>query len=110
MLESLKKLSKEQSVLTEYVANCKKGTLIKNDIMKKNITKYINSLENTDLTSYIIEKTKGLLEEVNDLLNYVEAGDLKKVSKFVNQTKYLFHGATGVRHVDFIGYKQPDKK
>jgi len=73
--------------------------------MKKNITKYINSLENTDLTSYIIEKTKGLLEEVNDLLNYVQAGDLEKVSKFVNQTKYLFHGATGVRHVDFVGYK-----
>ena len=110
MLDSLKNLSNKQSALSAYVANCKKGTIIKNDVMKNNIIQYIESLENTDLTSYIVDKTKALLEEVNILLDYIEKGDFKKVSEFVNQTKYLFRGATGVRHVDFIGYKQPNKK
>ena len=110
MLDSLKNLSNKQSALSAYVANCKKGTIIKNDVMKNNIIQYIESLENTDLTSYIVDKTKALLEEVNILLDYIEKGDFKKVSEFVNQTKHLFRGATGVRHVDFIGYKQPDKK
>ena len=110
MLESLKKLSKEQSALTEYVANCKKGSSINNDVMKNNITKYINSLENTDLTSYVVERTKDLLKEVNNLLDCVESADLEKVSKFINKAKYLFQGATGVRHVDFVAYKPVKEK
>ena len=68
--------------------------------------KYIESLEKTDLTSYVVEKTKSLLNEVNELLELIQKGDFQKVVTFVNQTKYLFRGATGVRHVDFIGYKK----
>ena len=110
ILKSLKSLSSSQSDLTEYVANCKKGTVIENDIMQNNMKKYIESLEKTDLTSYVVERTKLLLKEVDELLKLVQKGDFKKVVTFVNQTKHLFRGAIGVRHVDFIGYKQINKK
>ncbi len=110
ILKTLKNLSNSQSDLTEYVANCKKGTVIENDIMQNNMKKYIESLEKTDLTSYVVERTKLLLKEVEELLKLVQKGDFKKVVTFVNQTKHLFRGAIGVRHVDFIGYKQINKK
>ena len=74
--------------------------------MQNNMKKYIESLEKTDLTSYVVERTKLLLKEVDELLKLVQKGDFKKVVTFVNQTKHLFRGATGVRHVDFIGYKK----
>lgn len=106
MLYSLKDLSLKQSTLIDYVANCNKNTIIKSDVMKTNIIKYIESLENVDLTSYLVKNVKTLLKEVNVLLKLIEDGDFEQVSKFVNQTTYLFRGAAGVRHVDFIAHKK----
>ena len=68
--------------------------------------KYIESLENVDLTSYLVKNVKTLLKEVNVLLKLIEDGDFEQVSKFINQTTYLFRGAAGVRHVDFIAHKK----
>ena len=39
----------------------------------------------------------------------LESKDYQKTQTFINETKYLFKGATGVRHVDFIGYKKAMK-
>ena len=49
---------------------------------------------------------KLLLNEVRDLLSHIEKKDFENVKKFVHQTKHLFRGAIGVRHVDFIGHKK----
>ncbi len=106
MLKSLKDLSPNQSALVEYVANCNKDTVIKSDIMKNNISNYIKTLEKIDLTSYLENKIKLLLNEVSDLLSHIEQKNFENVKKFVHQTKHLFRGATGVRHVDFIGHKK----
>ena len=106
MLKSLEDLSPNQSALVEYVANCNKDTVIKSDVMKNNISNYIQALEKIDLTSYLENKIKLLLNEVNDLLSHIEQKDFENVKKFVHQTKHLFRGATGVRHVDFIGHKK----
>ena len=106
MFKSLKDLSPNQSALVEYVANCKKNTVVKSDVMKNNISNYIKALEKIDLTSYLENRIKLLLNEVRDLLSHIEKKDFEKVKKFVHQTKHLFRGATGVRHVDFIGHKK----
>ena len=106
MLKSLKDFSPSQSTLVEYVANCKKNTVVKSDIMKNNISNYIKALEKIELTSYLENKIKLLLNEVRDLLSHIEKKDFENVKKFVHQTKHLFRGTTGVRHVDFIGHKK----
>ena len=106
MLNSLKNLSLNQYNLIDYVANCNKNTIIKSAIIKKNTKKYIKSLQKVDLTSSLIKNTKTLLDEVNELLKLVERGELTKVKKFIKKAKYLFRGAAGVRHVDFVAHKR----
>ena len=106
MLKSLRDLSPNQSALVEYVANCNKNTVVKSDIMKNNISNYIKALEKIDLTSYLENRIKLLLNEVRDLISHIEEKDFENVKKFVHQAKHLFRGATGVRHVDFIGHKK----
>jgi hypothetical protein len=48
---------------------------------------------------------RGLLEEVKDLLDIVNSGDVEKVRRFIVGASHLFRGANGVRHVDFVAYK-----
>ena len=57
---------------------------------------------------YFLFTYNSFSEEKNvlEVLELIQKGDFQKVVTFVNQTKYLFRGATGVRHVDFIGYKK----
>jgi 2-polyprenyl-3-methyl-5-hydroxy-6-metoxy-1,4-benzoquinol methylase len=106
MLKSLKDLSPSQSALVEYVANSNKNTVVKSDVMKTNISKYVKDLEKIDITSYPVNRIKLFLNEVRDLMAHIEKKDLENVKKFVHQAKHLFHGAVGVRHVDFIGHKK----
>ena len=104
-LNSLKKMSSYQSELTSYVSNCNKETKLDKNVMNKNINNYLNALDNLDITSNLKNNMKLMLSEVNELLDNMEKGDYKRTKEFVNNTKYLFRGATGVRHVDYIGYK-----
>ena len=83
-----------------------KNTVIKSDVMKNNISKYVKDLEKIDITSYPINRVKLFLNEVRELMVHIEKKDLENVKKFVQQAKHLFHGAVGVRHVDFIGHKK----
>ena len=98
-------MSPYQSELTSYVSNCNKETKLDKNVMNKNINNYLNALDNLDITSNLKNNMKLMLSEVNELLDNMEKGDYKRTKEFVNNTKYLFRGATGVRHVDYIGYK-----
>lgn len=46
-------------------------------------------------------------DEAEKFVGLVKSGDLVSVRKYIEKARYLFKGACGVRHVDFIAHK-PD--
>lgn len=53
------------------------------------------------------DKLSVFASEAEQFVSLVKDGDLTKVREFIEKARYLFKGACGVRHVDFIAYK-PD--
>ena len=45
------------------------------------------------------------MQHLKDLIKVIDQDDLEKVKRFIDNSKYLFKGAVGVRHVDFVGHK-----
>ena len=105
MLSSLKDFSLKQENLTSQVAVSDANMKLNSDSFINNIDSYLNSLSEIDLTQYLTTRVSGLLEEVKDLIRVIDGKDLENVKKFIDASKYLFKGAVGVRHVDFVGYK-----
>lgn len=58
-----------------------------------------------DLYAPIKRRLVGLLEESERFVHAVDSGDLPAVQRVMAEAQHLFRGATGVRHVDFIGYR-----
>ena len=109
MPKALKKLNNYSNtfeILTSYVSKSDLNLKINSEEFEKRLTKYLNNLNELDILSYIKENTKNLMDEALQLLKLLEKKDFQKTKTFINQTQYLFKGATGVRHVDFIGYKR----
>jgi 2-polyprenyl-3-methyl-5-hydroxy-6-metoxy-1,4-benzoquinol methylase len=93
--------------LTKYVANFN---------MHKNLdAKQFSSLSRALVASSdrmaafvpLREKLSVFVHEAEKFVSLVKDGDLVSVREFIEKAQYLFKGACGVRHVDFIAYK-PD--
>lgn len=93
--------------ITTYVANFN---------MHKNLdTKEFTSLSQALIASSdrlaafvpLRDKLSVFASEAEKFVSFVKDGDLVKVREFIEKAQYLFKGACGVRHVDFIAYK-PD--
>ena len=102
----LKNFSNSLSSLSSYVANCNVKTKI--NYRKFRFKAFRLSLEINKLNNFKIfnKKAKIFLEESVKFINLVQKSDLASVKKFIKNSKYLFKGACGVRHVDFIAYKK----
>jgi hypothetical protein len=105
VLKKLNSYSKTFETLTNYVSKSDLNLKINSKEFEKRLTKYLSNLNELEILNYIKENTINLMGEALQLLKYLETKDYQKTKNFINQTKYLFKGATGVRHVDFIGYK-----
>ena len=68
-----------------------------------------DSAKNLDPLGPLQKKMEVFMTESVDFIRIVKEGELKKIRTFIESTKYLFKGACGVRHVDFIAYKPIDK-
>lgn len=51
------------------------------------------------------DKLSVFAQEAEEFVTLVKSGDLAQVRSFIEKAQYLFKGACGVRHVDFIAYK-----
>jgi 2-polyprenyl-3-methyl-5-hydroxy-6-metoxy-1,4-benzoquinol methylase len=51
------------------------------------------------------DKLSVFASEAERFVSLVEGGDLVEVRRFIERTQYLFKGACGARHADFIAYK-----
>ena len=109
-LKTLNNYSKTFEILTSYVSKSDLNLKINSHEFEKRLNKYLSNLNELEILNYIKENTKNLMEEALQLLKHLESKNYQKTLTFINETKYLFKGATGVRHVDFIGYKSNENK
>ena len=105
MLSTLRDFSLKQENLTAQVAISDANMKIDSDSFINHIDSYLSSLSEVDLTKHLTIKVNRLLKEVKDLIKVIDQDDLEKVKRFIDNSKYLFKGAVGVRHVDFVGHK-----
>ena len=70
------------------------------------VSDYKKSIKNIDLAKPITSRLNIFLREVEGLLKILKTQDITKVKKFLDKTKILFKGYVGVRHIDYIGYKE----
>jgi len=105
MLSSLKDFSLKQESLTDYVSKSDSNMKIDIELFTNKVDDYLGSLEKLELTKYISHRINELLTETKNLVRLIDDGDLDKVKNFIDNSKWLFKDAVGVRHGDFIAYK-----
>ena len=106
ILTNFNTLSENLSDLTSYINDFNLNTVIDYDDLIKKLSKYTNSLNKLDMTSYLKTKHKVFDKEVKQLLNLLKKGNIDKVSEFLKTTKQLFQGTGGFGHMHYIAYKE----
>ena len=91
--------------LTSYVANLNKNTKLDAGRFQELSRELAKSSDSLNFLQPLRDKLLQALKEADEFVNLVQESDLKKLRKFIENTKVLFRGACGVRHADFIGYK-----
>lgn len=106
--DSLSKFSICFSELTSYLANFNSKSKLTFDQFTKLSNNLAMSTDSLDSVFFPIkEKLSVFLQEANKFVQLVLSSDIADVRTYLESTRYLFKGACGVRHVDFIMYK-PD--
>ena len=107
--KKLNPLASAFSNLTSYVANFNKNTKLDAGRFKKLSRELAESSDSLDFLQPLRDKLLQALKEADEFVGLVQKSDLKELRKFVKNTKVLFKGACGVRHVDFVAYKPTEK-
>lgn len=102
----LKNFSKSVSNLSSYVANCNTKTKIDYNNFKLKAFRLSSDIKKLNNFKIFNKKAGIFLEEAVNFVNLVQKSDPLSVKKFIKNTKYLFKGSCGVRHVDFVAYKK----
>jgi 2-polyprenyl-3-methyl-5-hydroxy-6-metoxy-1,4-benzoquinol methylase len=105
ILRPLMALSEKQFALVDYVSNCNLDSAIESDGVKDRIGDYLDAWNGVHLTAHLATRMTALMKEAKEVLDRVETGNLDEVRQYIAGAKQLFRGAVGVRHVDFIAYK-----
>jgi iron uptake system EfeUOB component EfeO/EfeM len=64
-----------------------------------------DATDGLNLYDPVMTRLTTFLEEANRFVTAVDSGDLENVRRVMRDSVQLFKGATGVRHVDFIGHR-----
>mgnify|MGYP001192417938 CR=1 FL=1 len=102
----LNNFSKSFDKLTSYVADCNKKTVFKNKIYNNLSKKFINDLAKVGFLKKMNFKIENFIKESIKIVEITNKGSLKDIKKFINNSKFIFKGPYGVRHVDFVAYKK----
>ena len=102
----LSKLNEKYDEFASYVANCNFKTNIETDKFFELSQDVVDSLNKIKFIEKLRSKFLEFVEESKNYIDLVNKNDFKNVKKFVDETKLLFRGPAGIRHVDFIAYKE----
>ena len=108
IFDGINALAKKQDEMVDYIDDYNLEDVKKKSLntLSKKIDTYNKGLSNTNFDKYIKRRTSVFCNEVNKFLEILATKNLKKIKKFVSQSKELFRGSQGIRHIDFIGYKK----
>ena len=106
ILHPLAELSEKQFSLVNYVADCNMNSVIDHGVLSRHMDDYLKTFDQINLTAHLGRRMRALLSEAKELLAIVKLGDIERVRTYIRAAKYLFRGALGVRHVDFVAYKK----
>ena len=104
--ENLSDVGKSFAQLTSYVANCNKSTEIKTKEFNEYSDEFIKSINNIEFLKKLDDKLKLFINETKQLVEIANNGDIEKAKSFIENCSLLFKGPCGIRHVDFIAYKE----
>ncbi len=98
--------AKRLSTLTSYVANFNSSSSL--DITKFNelADAAAASFRNLSILDPLKIRLREFIEEAKEFVYTVDSSNLDKIKAYISSCKHLFKGACGVRHIDFIAYKQ----
>jgi 2-polyprenyl-3-methyl-5-hydroxy-6-metoxy-1,4-benzoquinol methylase len=93
------------SEITSFIANFSKKTKVNTSEFNKKMEVLVDASSVNQFLNPLEKKMSVFSKEVVGFVKVVQDGDLSKVRAFIENTEFLFKGAVGVRHVDFIGHK-----
>ena len=101
----LNELNQNFSNFTSYLANCNKKTNIKTKDFFDLSQKILESINNIKFIDELKNKLVNFISESRKLVDLVNNKNLDEIKSYVEKCSLLFKGPCGVRHVDFIAYK-----
>ena len=102
---TMEETASSMSKLSNLLSNFQSDSILDKEAVKKVSNKLMVDFENVDFLLPIKEKLKLFLKETEGFIETVNSGNKEHVLQFIKSTKILFRGSCGVRHVDFIAYK-----
>ena len=104
--KDLSGLNKSFSNLTSYVANCNKKTQINSKDFNDLSAELTDSINSINFVGELKNKFIGFISESKNFIDVVNSGNIEDAKKFVDNSSFLFKGPCGIRHIDFIAYKE----
>jgi 2-polyprenyl-3-methyl-5-hydroxy-6-metoxy-1,4-benzoquinol methylase len=106
-LESdLEELNANFSNYISYLSNCNKETKINTKDFSYMSEKMLESIDKIKFIEQLKNKLTNFILESKKLINLVNSTNIDEVKNFVEKCSILFKGPSGIRHVDFIAYKE----
>lgn len=94
------------SALTGYIANLNSSSSVYLHEFNKLADATVESFENIALLRPLETRLSEFISEAKQFVRVVLTSEPDEIKAYIDSCKHLFKGACGVRHVDFIAYKE----
>lgn len=91
--------------LSSYMANFNKNSKLEPKKFKKLSGALRTATTKLDYLKPLKNKISDILKEADGFVDAVYTSDLKKVRRYIENTKVLFKDAVGIRQADYVAYK-----
>jgi len=103
--EDYLKYSSDLSSLTNYVRNLHSNSFIDTARFNELADATVKSFTDLSVLETLKVRLSEFIAEAKYFVHVVKTSEPENIREYINTCKHLFKGACGVRHVDFIAYK-----
>ena len=105
ILKSIEPFAVKLSKLTSLVSNTNPETKIDNKNLVNLLDEVSTEFKEINFLDPLNQKLNLMTNEIKELINLIDQNDYDKIKIFLKKTKVLFRGSVGIRHNDYIAYK-----